>query len=720
MNKNLRNLLVAILSFMLAFAIAICTTGCKSKGNKKPASNSKVESTASTQAPVDENITSEPEESLPSDLGDFDDLVSDDQTSSDVFEEFPDDSLIGGPELDQEYDDFFDDDYSDELDDDFFDDFEFDEDIDFDVTQYTNPIQMYGKAKSGTKRSVNINLDKVIHEDFLGFGDHLFVAGLNSDNIKNIGYDEALFEFDASRANVMGSNIARVWFQVEWIVTDTEKKPQRADYENNKDYQNYINGIYDFDSVAMQSVYKYFDRYDEVGTDLMLNFAWKHDERITTWFSVPSKMPTASAPYDSKAFANAAVATIKNFIDRGYDNVPYLTYYNEPANGSDFYTVGDSATYWAIIAKHTDDALKEAGIRDKVTFFGCEINDLWRNHHTYMDKFVKAESQYDAVDFYSSHHYYKVAHGDNNYQTLYEDMLYFNNEYGKRMMITEMSASEEDCEDPNSPYFYHKDWNDTYTSYIIASANVGVKGVLNWGFGGGYTGSKLGGWQGQELYEPVRILAGGKVNMLAPDKEFYECALLCNYIDPYSDVLMCDWTGDDIRCAVFESSDGEYTILMDTKGGEKPLDVTFALSRAVNKTFYRFQYDRDVETELNVYIPTCQKEISVSKIFTDTVEAKEAMYIYTTKKPRKQITLNEVYVELNAGDSFDFNETLLDCEDGDKVEWIISAATGEEGFVDQNGIYTADNSVPRGEHITVRAQLKSDKTAYATALIEIV
>ncbi len=594
----------------------------------------------------------------------------------------------------------------------FGDDFE-----DIDLTEYTNPIQLYGTAKSDNKREVNIRTDEVIYEDFMGFGDHVFVAGLADRFMDEINYNEAFYELDMTRANVTQTEIARMWFQVDWVVTDTEANPKRTDYKNNKDYKNYMKGVYDFDNDIMQSVYTYVERYKEIGSDVMLNFGWKHEERIQTWFSQPTANPRQAAPYDAEAFADAAVATIKEFHKRGLTNVTYLTYYNEPDNGGDFETVGDSATYWAVIARLTDQKLKEAGIRDNITFIGPEGCNFYRNWHAYLDKFVAQPDMDEVMDYYSVHHYYKTEYGDNNYKLLYEDFLYFNNLYGKPIYITEMSATRIECADKNDAYFYHKDWNDTYASYIIGAANVGVKGVLCWGFGGGYTGNKLGGgWQGQQIYDAT---IGSVDNIDTLPQEYSECSLLTNYIDKNSDVLMVDWTGDDIRCAVFKSLDGEYTILLDTKGGDKALDVTFKLSKKLNRTFYKFMYDRDAEPQYNAIIPSCEKQIQVTNTFKDTLAAKEAMYIYTTKAPRNQISLNSVGQKLAAGDSFQFTADFIDCPEGAEIEWSISAATNKEGSISNDGLYTAPADGKKGDFVAVRASLKGNKNIYATAVIEI-
>lgn len=601
--------------------------------------------------------------------------------------------------------------------DDFDFDFDFDFDIDFDDTEYTNPIQMYGTAVDGNDRDINIDVDEVVHEDFIGFGDHVFVVGLADEFKEEIGYNEAFFELDMTRANVMNSNLARMWFQVDWVVTDTEKNHAREDFENNKDYKNYINGVYSFDNDIMNSVYTYVDRYKEIGTDIALNFGWKHETRIHTWFSQPTANPRQAAPYDPEAFVNAAVATVQEFHRRGLSNVTYLTYYNEPDNGGDFETIGDSPSYWAVIARLTREKLDETGLSDKITFMGPEGCNFWRNWHSYLDKFTAAEGVNEAMDYYSVHHYYKTEYGDNNYQILFEDMLYFQNRYDKRMVISEMSATEVGCTDKNDAYFYHKDWNDTYTSYIIACANVGVKGVLSWGFGGGYTGNRLGGgWQGQYVYDATK----NSVNEIGPvAQEYAECGLMTNYIDRDSDVLMVDWTGDDIRSAVFKAPDGSYTIIVDTKGGDKDLDLNFKFSESLNTTFYKFMFDRDADVTYNALLPFCMDEIKVGDSFSDTVDKKEAMYIYTTKKPRNQISLNSVGEKLAVGDTFDFDAELFDCPEGAKVEWSISAATGKKGSIDEKGIYTPDASARKGEFVAVRATLSTDKNIYATALVEI-
>ncbi len=724
MKTNVRNFLKIFVCAVLAVALALCGTACK-KGGKKPATNTSKESSIAQGADTSSDIGGDS-----SDIGavdPFGDAVLDIEDSDDfqgdisLDDAFPNDD--GFVQEDNQSDisdgtDFEPDlDFDPDLDGDIEDDFDLDFDFDFDVEEYTNPIQMYGSAVESTKRNVNINVDEVIHEDFMGFGDHVFVAGLADEFKEEIGYNEAFYEFDMSRANVMNSNIARMWFQVDWVVTDTEANPTRADFKNNKDYQNYINGKYSFNNDIMNSVYIYLERYKEIGTEIAFNFGWKHENRIQTWFSQPTANPRQAAPYDPQAFVNAAIATLQEFKNRGLDNVTYLTYYNEPDNGGDFETVGDSPSYWAVIARLTREKLEETGLDKSITFMGPEGCDFWRNHHTYIDKFTSAEGVSEAMDYYSAHHYYKNAYGDNNYQVLFEDMLYFQNEYGKRMVLTEMSATEVGCTDKNDAYFYHKDWNDTYTSYIIASANVGVKGVLCWGFGGGYTGNRLGGgWQGQQIYNATQ---GSVSNIGILPLEYQECGLMTQYIDMDSDVMYVDWTGDDIRCAVFKAPDGTYTILLDTKGGENELDVTFQLSRELNTTFYKFMYDRDAQPDYNALLPQCMKEIKVGKSFSDTLASKEAMYIYTTKKPRNQIALNSVGEKIATGDTFTFTADLIDCPAGAEVEWSVSAATGKKGTIDKNGVYTPDADAKKGDFVAIRASLSTDKSIYATALVEI-
>ena len=225
-----------------------------------------------------------------------------------------------------------------------------------------------------------------------------------------------------------------------------------------------------------------------------------------------------------------------------------------------------------------------------------------------------------------------------------------------------------------------------------------------------------GGWQGQQIYDATRNSVDG-IDTLP--QEYAECGLMTNYIDRDSDVLMVDWTGDDIRAAVFKAPDGTYTIIVDTKGGEENLDLKFNLSENLNTTFYKFMYDRDAKPIMNALLPLCMDEIKVTDRFTDTVDKKEAMYIYTTKKPRNQISLNSVGEKVAVGDTFTFEAELFDCPADAKVEWSISAANGKKGSIDENGVYTPDPEAKKGEFVAIRATLSTDKNIYATAVVEI-
>ena len=507
-------------------------------------------------------------------------------------------------------------------------------------------------------------------------------------------------------------SVARMMYQIDWMTTDEEPDPYRDDIENNKDYQNYLNGKYNFDTPELQSLYKYLDKYCEIGTEIELDFGWKTNYDITNWFSMPVGMAYCSAPLDIDAFSQACVAAIQNFHDRGYgDSIKYLSFYNEPNHlAGDFITVGESEPWYIKMTLSVCEALEKAGLRDKIEVWGPEQGQATISYHNYLRKFSADERIQEKVDSLCFHRYFKPDF-ENNYYELFHDIVYFNNEFGKRAAITEMVAADtQSGAIPQTDSYFQ----DSYTAYIVAAANAGARGVLSWGFAEQYCVAPLSFWQGAYAHFATKT----SVENLKPvDKSYAECALITNYVDAHSQVLMSDWEGDDIKLTTFKNPDGEYTILLETDKSESDYELDIYFEAAVNKTFYRIAYNRSKVPTASYTIPTYDKTFNVTNRISDTLPKGEAMYIYTTKAPLKQIELNEYGVMISAYETFDFDAALIDCDD--EIVWSVSAATGSEGTINSNGVYTPAWDAEAGDFVAIRAALKSDPNVFTTAMIEI-
>ncbi len=742
MSKKVKVILFSSIAVIVAVAIALSVTMCNMNSKKPTGNNGGNTSSVTSDAGEVENgdDTADTDGDIES-IGDLSSGIEwgEDEEQDDILDSIPFEDEVIDPNEDtvstpSEFEDNIDsnlpdDGLEDEFDDSWLDDILGDGDWEVDwgddledlsYGKYTNPIQCYGDPVEGNSRKISVDVDNVVWDDFYGLGSHAFTAAFAyTDRNK---YNEPLFEFDMNREKVITPSVYRMHFQLEYMITDTEEEPTRRDIKNNKDYQNYLKGIYDFESPEMLSTYKYLDEYKKNGSDIMLNFGWKVNPRITNWYALPVSLYTASAPYDLDAYARACVALVKNFKDRGYDNVKYLTFFNEPNNGVDFVTFGDSVVWFAKMIFEMDEEFKKAGLRDEIGILGPEQGQTTLKNYSYVEDFVEYEGISDVVDYYSFHRYYKgEGWFENNYYEYFNDMLLFNNEWGKRFWITEMCAFGGPYE-PIHQYGdlgSYRDWNDTWGSYMIASLNVGMRGVLAWGIGDGYWPYPHHVWHGGQVYIHTESVS----KMTEVFQSYEEVGLITNYVTPHCDVLMTDWEGDDIKAAAVKLADGNYTILVETKGGSDRYRFQIDFSKEINKKFYKFQTNR-LENLTNDYsIPACREEFDVTDKLTDTVVGTDAtFYVYTTKKPKEQISLNKYDVMLNQSGTYEFTASFKDCDTTDLV-WSIAAATGKEGTITattgNKAEYKPDKNAKPGDVIAVRATLKDNPDVYVTGLVEI-
>lgn len=699
MRDKIASIIKCIICALLVTAITLGAVGCKKSTTKKPSKKPAASSS------VSDGTTSDGKDTDSS--GDNDTIVDGDDGI-----DFGNDDLWG---------DDFEEDWDEESDieqeiweDDEFGDID-EEDVLDKYKKYSSPIQCFGAAVEGTRRDITIDNTNVVYHDFLGLGTNSFTAGLSIAD--KIGYNDVFFEFDLTREKYMKPSVSRLMMQVDWITTDEDPNPMREDIENNKDYKNYLNGIYDFDTAEMKSVYRYLDKYKEIGTEIELDFGWKTNADITNWWSLPVFPPKNSAPMDLEAFANACVATLKNFEAKGYgDMFRYVAFFNEPNNlTGDFMTVGESVPWNIKMIKTIDKALKKAGLRDRIEIWGPEQGQATITYYNYLMQFSADKGIQKCVDNLSFHRYFKSdAVFENNYYSLYNDIVYFNNEFGIRSAVTEMVAAGDVFSNDN-PGHVTKYFEDSYSAYIIAAANAGARCALSWCLGGGYCVAPIGMWMGGQT---AFITESSVKNTKEVCTTYDEVVLITNYVDAHSDVLMSKWTGDDIKLTSFRSPDGNYTILLETDESDKEYKINIRFKKAINKTFYRMGSDRSETPTIDYTIPSYDKKFdNVTVSIADELPAGPAMYVYTTKEPVKQIKLDQYTAVITKDETAKFVATPIDCSG--EIEWSISAVKGKPGTLSHDGVYTPNPNAKKRDAVAIRAALKDNPNIYTTAMVEI-
>ncbi len=648
-----------------------------------------------------------------------------------------------------------------------------------DRTNAVSLIQKEGEKVEGKNREFNIDISNVAYPNYRGIGLNSFPTTY-CDEVKDIypflDVSEVNYQLQSKRIKSAKPHWNRMWFDIHWFTTREESNYAREDIENNKDYQNYKNGIYDFESSYMESVEMHLDMWKASGTKVALNYAWKVGVEIQEWYGFPNlAKPETSAPYDLDLYAESCADLLEYFWDvKKYDHIEALTFYNEPHYAGDYSAYVDEKVYWVAMLNRVSDELVERGLRDKVEIWANEQGSIQDNPVEFPE-YVRDYGS-ENVDMWAFHSYYGSNQSmiDNNYSYWYHYWSYMRDSYGEdgiKIYITETDESVYGLYTDLDQQYGWRSWNDSATSQVIVTANVGLYGFLKWSYSGGYLPAPINlapgaGTINQESYmnqfgqKPLEMWkSSGTAVVPVPMRDesvdtimlsFHEHSLAGNYIPDGSDVLMVDWTGDDIRGSAFKTPEGEYTILLEANGYTEETNgtkyevsnttertVTFNL-KGLNKNlkFYKYYFNPDTQV-LSQHATVNQHEDVITTnggSFKDTIGAQYGVYYYTTMKPIKQVEIHSdnnsaLYrVEIGEG-GYDFDATTIDA-DGEEIVWSVAAASNKNnediletraGTINKTtGKYTFASDVQVGDKFAIRASLKSDPTVYDVILLRVI
>ncbi|WP_179218612.1 chitobiase/beta-hexosaminidase C-terminal domain-containing protein [Saccharibacillus sp. O23] len=523
-------------------------------------------------------------------------------------------------------------------------------------------------VSAASARTIEIDAGQVISQDFLGVGVNLMPQSLMAKTL-SYGYSDAHWEVDRKRILTAQPKVARVWFQIDWM------EPQK--------------GQYDWESEEMQAVYAYLDAFKEAGTEVELNFGWKVGSQAQAWFGIPGQEPTTSAPADLDAYGRSASALLSELLDeRGYDNVKYLTFYNEPNGSWDFEAPGDQKAYYAQMATKVSQQLEQDGLRDRIQIWGPEEVDApaWT---AYMEQ--NAGEHFDAYSF----HVYGAG-----YDTL-DDAIKLRTDVagGKPVHLTEFGWRYDDI----------SGWDAGFANNVIQAADSGASSALVWQMTGTWTTDPLGDVNGAYTMWDSNVFG------LKPNRTFYAASLLSRYVPEHSTVIAAKTDADDVRAAAFKTADGDYAVLVESKGGEaKELTFDFG-DTSVNKTFYKHEYTDGVPLEGNAIVPGVSGTFQAGSSFVDpATDSDYSFAVYTTEAPQAQVAVTPVDPYVAGGESVTLGANVIDGSGG--VTWSVLGQNA--GTINASGVYTAP-SIDTEKWVAVRAQSTNDPDAYGIALVKV-
>ena len=547
-------------------------------------------------------------------------------------------------------------------------------------------------------RHASVDLDNVKTEDFIGVGVNDIPMALMPES-RMQGFRNVHWPLYCHRFAKAKPSVARVWFQVDWVVTNEE---------------DYKQGKCNFMCEKMRQFLPYMDAYKAAGIEVEFNFGWKASTEIYDWYSIPSQGPqrnggggkSASAPKDFEGFAKCCATTLRYLIEeKGYDCIKHLTFYNEANYGDNPYGPGSSdfggfsgraKEMWVKLLRTIDKELKAQGLDKYVDYWISEVSGF---------PAIKLEWVKYMMDHCRELNSLNTFH---MYEQNYASRLKF---FGEAIKIagdigaaaTEFAVYSKPC------------WQQSNIEYVMSMLHSGLRGGLYWCL------------QAVKMTDPTWLYLGkgGDFWFNPPYEEekwmetrqFYEFSLFTRYIPCHSKVLETYSPDEDVRIETIVTPDGNYTVFVESKASnyEKTVEVKF--SKEIGKTFYKHTYNPNInKPNGNMTVPASEKEIAVGNTLRDSIGTEYQLVCYTTIPSYKQIKLNQTKLTVPMDGSFKFEATTVDCEG--EVVWEIVASDGVPCILSNDGTVSAAELTRSGDVHCIKASLKDDPEVCSMALVK--
>lgn len=604
--------------------------------------------------------------------------------------------------------------------------------------------------------SATVDTETVIQDDFLGVGSNLWTDPCSYGELSAMKMNDAYMQINYKRNMTSNPAYLRYSFLPQWIMfTDKDDKGQ-SDWES---------GNYNWDSREFKAFFEYMKEFKKSGTEILLNYGGSISQEILSWYAIKGVTGnlTGSAPDNIEAFVKGFCAVLEKCESDPETSgvITYFSFYNE-ITGANFAVFGNKGVYVAKMLTELDKQLKEKNLRDKIKIVGLDMTMQDKVHDTITSVNKLSEALYDSLngnkdgvfDVLAHHYYYeKIAgsrlEGVEATTKLNKDFL--EKPWNKDLMINEYTSQL-------GTEWGHYDSSEA--GLILNLANNGVSAMASWWYYGAMAHSPVDVYMNETVYnmwlspatpdgnnyyqKPSLEKAGVKRAIDGVANCFGERALFMNYIPNHTEILKTTINSDGMRVATFRKGEN-MTVIIELNNADKARDITVNFDKNINKTFNKFTYTYPdpadwTKCELydaNAILPICEGQVNATNKLTDTAGKDHCLLVYTTLDEIEQVELNEVEVELEVGETYNFDitniygtENVRNSETDttvfdDKVEWSVVTAVNADnesvagGRVDANGIYHADG-VAVGDTIAVKADPNDGSGMYAIAIVKIV
>lgn len=552
-----------------------------------------------------------------------------------------------------------------------------------------------GIGASTNKYTFKVDQNDIIVKDFMGVGANILPMHFMPESIAS-GYNEVYWELECARIRKVRPTVARIWFQPDWIADN---------------YEDYKNGNYDYESIKMQSVYKWLDILKEIGTEIEFNFGWKVSSYAQDWYSFQEGSRRNSAPRELDLFSKCCAKLLSELINnRGYSNIKYLTFYNEPdaekheEEIADFCVIGsncDRKVYWEKMMLACRKELDNIGL-NYIKMWGCEAcrttgaQTEWINHF----------KDIPELDCFTTHRY--VYKSNKNQTSDYDNFL--------RYAIKHKPVVISECGQCTSMKEYL--WTYNHIAFFCDMVNIGVSGMLLWCLDSIYISDPCNFLMRNffDMWDAPQI--GGGIDNVR--EVFYEWAMLSRYIKNHGSTVrakVIEGTDDARISAVINGED--CSVLVELKEGLTPKDIEIKLSKAINKKVYKHLYRRPNLRNGSAIIPPVSAEFMVNDTICDSVSGEYQAILYTTVPPIAQVETAATEVLLKPSEKYELSARMIDGI-GD-IKYEIAKQLGNSISLNTaNNTVTIADDAKQGDMCAIKAFSTVAPQAYNIIVIKVI
>ena len=621
------------------------------------------------------------------------------------------------------------------------------------------------EGRAATTRLITVDTNNVVNECYAGVGNNhwssLYINGMN----------DAYQTVNEKRNNLQKMRYVRMLFLPYFLIDDSLPLEQQE--------ANWKNGIYNFDNPYFINFMSKVKMYKESGTTVLFNFGGATTEQMAQWYLFEDGASTdvgKGPPKDLEATAKAIRATFEWAWDHGYDNMEFLSFYNE-VNGGSFRMFFDIREYWCKFLIAVDKELKahtytgnsasehyNKNIRSEIKMFGTELTGFVNSSDgggimqwcDYVIENAVDENGDPVYDYLNVHHYPMTNSYDRTYKAFTDTAtaypgLWANETLGRYPASSTSNAISE-------PYVINYKYNAL--SMVLAQANLGYGGSALWAVGSDMTPP------------PMAITFSGEwgypsVDMHGVTHSYALNGIMMRYIPHDSKVYKSNIDSADMVGAVFgiEDNNGnieDMSVVLDVEKNSQSRELTVSLgSKMAGRKFERHIYyfpqgdsegwewpsvykDKNGNVTSMLYengtdlLPVTDKEITADangNIVDILPTDKHIAVVYTTLDEQVQIVTNTDYIELKPDGTANFDVTAIYGTDNDSnlnnVTWEVygkartdtnkgySWTTENCGTIDQNGNYNAAGTSV-GDTVSIKIKSNYDPSAYTIIIAEIV